>query len=103
MMKVVGVTSCPSGVAHTYMAAEALVLAGKKHGVEVIIETQGGAGIENPLTKKDIGEAVCVILTNDVSIKGEERFKGKKVIKMGVSDVIKRADALIEKIVKKFS
>lgn len=102
-MKIVGVTSCPSGVAHTYMAAEALVLAGKNQGVEVIIETQGGAGVENRLSKKDIDEAVCVILTNDISIKGEERFKGKKVIKMGVSDVIKRADALIEKIVKKFS
>lgn len=88
-MKIVGVTSCPSGVAHTYMAAEALVLSGKNHGVEVIIETQGGAGIENVLKKSDIEEAVCVILTNDISIKGEERFKGKKVIKMGVSDVIK--------------
>lgn len=101
-MKVVGVTSCPSGVAHTYMAAEALVLAGKNHGVEVIIETQGGAGIENVLKKNDIEEAVCVILTNDISIKGEERFKGKKVIKMGVSDVIKRSDAIIAKVVKAF-
>lgn len=101
-MKIVGVTSCPSGVAHTYMAAEALVLAGKKHGVEVIVETQGGAGVENQLSKKDIDEAVCVILTNDVSIKGEERFKGKKVLKMGVSDVIKKADAIVTKIVKTF-
>ncbi|MGG7058807.1 PTS fructose-like transporter subunit IIB [Clostridium tertium] len=101
-MKVVGVTSCPSGVAHTYMAAEALVLAGKKYGVEVIIETQGGAGIENRLKLKDIEEAVCVILTNDISIKDEDRFKGKKVIKMGVSDVIKRSDAIILKIKDKF-
>lgn len=101
-MKIVGVTSCPSGVAHTYMAAEALVLAGKNHGVEVIIETQGGAGIENVLKKSDIEEAVCVILTNDISIKGEERFKGKKVIKMGVSDVIKKSDAIIAKVVKAF-
>lgn len=101
-MKIVGVTSCPSGVAHTYMAAEALVLAGKNHGVEVIIETQGGAGIENVLKKSDIEEAVCVILTNDISIKGEERFKGKKVIKMGVSDIIKKSDAIIAKVVKAF-
>lgn len=101
-MKIVGVTSCPSGVAHTYMAAEALVLAGKNHGVEVIIETQGGAGIENVLRKSDIEEAVCVILTNDISIKGEERFKGKKVIKMGVSDVIKKSDAIVAKVVKAF-
>lgn len=101
-MKIVGVTACPSGVAHTYMAAEALIIAGKKHGVEVLIETQGGAGVEDKLTQKDIQEAVCVILTNDVSIKGEERFKGKKVLKMGVSDVIKRADALVVKIANQF-
>ena len=82
--KIVGICACPVGIAHTYMAAEALVLAGKKHGVEVIIETQGGAGIENTLNKKDIDESVCVILTNDVSIKGEERFKGKKVSLMTI-------------------
>lgn len=97
-MKIVGCTACPSGVAHTYMAAEALVLAGKKHGVDVIIETQGGAGIENELDPKDIEEAVCVILSNDVSIKHEERFKGKKVLRMGVSDLIKKSDAIITKI-----
>ena len=53
-MKVVGITSCPSGVAHTYMAAEALKLSGEKLGMEVIIETQGGAGVENQLKQKDI-------------------------------------------------
>ena len=97
-MQIVGCPACPSGVAHTYMAAEALVLAGKKHGVDVIIETQGGAGIENELDPKDIEEAVCVILSNDVSIKHEERFKGKKVLRMGVSDLIKKSDAIITKI-----
>lgn len=97
-MKIVGCTACPSGVAHTYMAAEALILAGKKQGIEVLIETQGGCGIENPLNSKDIEEAVCVILSNDVSIKGEERFKGKKVLRLGVSDLIKKSDAIISKI-----
>lgn len=60
-MKVVGITSCPSGVAHTYMAAEALKLSGEKLGMEVLIETQGGAGVENQLKQKDIDEAVCVV------------------------------------------
>lgn len=101
-MKIVGCTACPSGVAHTYLAAEALVLAGKKQDVEVIIETQGGAGIENQLDPKDIEEAVCVILSNDVSIKGEERFKGKKVLRMGVSDLIKKSDAIVAKIKSTF-
>lgn len=101
-MKIVGVTACPSGVAHTYMAAEALVLAGKKAGVEVKIETQGGGGIENELIAADIAEAVCVILSNDVALRGEGRFKGKKVVRMGVSDLIKKSDALIKKIIDTF-
>ena len=97
-MKVVGVTACPSGVAHTYMAAEALQIAGKKLGMDVKIETQGSAGIENTLTEQDVAEAVCVILSNDVAIRNEERFKGKKVVRMGVSDLIKKADGLMKKI-----
>ena len=77
-MKVVGCTACPSGVAHTYMAAEALILSGEKYGIEVCIETQGGCGIENKLRLEDIEEAVCVILSNDINIEGEERFKERK-------------------------
>ena len=80
-MKVVGVTACPTGVAHTYMSAEALVLAGEKYGIDVKIETQGTAGIENNLTEEDIKEAACVILSTDVAIQGEERFHGKKVMR----------------------
>lgn len=97
-MKIVGVTACPSGVAHTYMAAEALMIAGEKAGAEVKIETQGTSGIENRLTEKDIREAACVILSNDVKIQDEERFKGKKVVRMSVSDLMEKADGLIKKI-----
>jgi fructose-like PTS system EIIB component len=97
-MKIVGVTACPSGVAHTYMAAEALALAGKNYGVDVKIETQGGAGVENQLTSEEIKAADFVILSNDVSIKGEDRFKGKKVVRMGVSDLVKKADAVVKKL-----
>lgn len=97
-MKVVGITSCPSGVAHTYMSAEALKLSGEKLGIEVKIETQGGAGIENELSAKDIEEAVCAVIVNDVALKGLDRLKGKKVIKMGVSDIIKKSDAIMKKI-----
>ena len=96
-MKVVGITSCPSGVAHTYMA-EALKLSGQKLGIDVIIETQGGAGVENQLKQKDIDEAACVVLVNDVALEGLDRFKGKKVLKMGVSDLIKKSDAVMKKI-----
>lgn len=101
-MKVVGCTACPSGVAHTYMAAEALILSGEKYGIEVCIETQGGCGIENKLCLEDIEEAVCMILSNDINIEGEERFKGKKVLRMGVSDLITKSDAIMAKIKKTF-
>lgn len=101
-MKIVGVTACPSGVAHTYMAAEALTIAGEKAKVEVIMETQGTSGIENRLTEADIREAVCVVLSNDVKIQGEERFKGKKVVRMSVSDIMEKADALVKKIIVTF-
>ena len=92
-MKVVGVTACPTGVAHTYMSAEALVLAGEKYGIDVKIETQGTAGIENNLTEEE-----CVILSTDVAIQGEERFHGKKVMRMGVQDLMKKAEPIMKKI-----
>lgn len=101
-MKIVGVTSCPSGVAHTYLAAEALILSGEKYHVDVIVETQGGAGIENRLSTRDINEAVCVILSNDIAISELERFKGKKILRASVSDIIKKSDIMISKIVKMF-
>lgn len=101
-MKVVGVTACPSGVAHTYMSAEALVLAGEKYGVDVKIETQGSGGIENTLTPEDIKEAACVILSTDVAIQGEERFHGKKIMRMGVQDLMKKAEPIMKKIKETF-
>lgn len=101
-MKIVGITSCPSGVAHTYLAAEALVLSGEKYGVEVIVETQGGAGIENRLNKRDIEEADCVILSNDIAIQERERFEGKKIVRASVADIIKKSDVIIYKIVRAF-
>ncbi|HGM3507165.1 PTS fructose-like transporter subunit IIB [Clostridioides sp. ZZV15-6383] len=97
-MKIVAVTSCPSGVAHTYMSAESLELSAKKFGIEIKVETQGSSGIDNELSPKEIEEATCVILTNDVEIRNMERFKGKKVVRMSVSDIIKKSDALIKKI-----
>ncbi|EQF29145.1 fructose-like phosphotransferase enzyme IIB component 2 [Clostridioides difficile CD160] len=97
-MKIVAVTSCPSGVAHTYMSAESLELSAKKFGIEIKVETQGSSGIDNELLPKEIEEAACVILTNDVEIRNMDRFKGKKVVRMSVSDIIKKSDALIKKI-----
>lgn len=99
-MNILGVTSCPSGVAHTYMSAEALSKAGKKRGHNVKVETQGSIGVENELTKEDIEKADVVILTNDINITGEERFQGKKIVKVGVSDLITKTELILKKIEK---
>lgn len=97
-MKIVAVTACPSGVAHTYMSAEALERAAKAKGIKVKVETQGSIGIENKLTEEDIKDADVVVLTNDIGLKGMERFDGKPIVKVGVSDLVKKADKIVEKI-----
>ncbi len=98
MIKIIAVTACPSGVAHTYMAAEALETAAKTRGWGVKVETQGSIGVENMLTAGDVAEADMVILTKDIGIKGEERFTGKTIVRVNISDAVKRADAIMNKI-----
>lgn len=98
MTTIVAVTACPSGVAHTYMAAEALENAAKAKGWNVKVETQGSIGLENELTADDIASADIVVLTKDISIKFEERFAGKTIVRVNISDAVKRAEAIINKI-----
>ena len=98
MTFIVAVTACPSGVAHTYMAAEALESAAKAKGWQVKVETQGSIGQENVLTTEDVANADLVILTKDIGIKFEERFQGKTVVRVNISDAVKRADAIMNKI-----
>jgi fructose-specific phosphotransferase system IIB component len=97
-MKLVGITSCPSGVAHTYMAAEALEQAAKKAGASIKVETQGSSGVENELQAADIVPADFVILTNDTNINGLERFKGKKVVQLSSTQIIEKSDAIVKKL-----
>ncbi|WP_026958734.1 PTS fructose-like transporter subunit IIB [Aliagarivorans taiwanensis] len=97
-MKILGVTSCPSGVAHTYMAAEALEKAAKDKGWQVKIETQGSIGIENELSQSEVDSADMIILTRDLAIKNEQRFSNKKVVRVSVSDAVKKAPQIMEKI-----
>ena len=97
MTKIIAVTACPSGVAHTYMAAEALESAAKAKGWEVKVETQGSIGLENELTAEDVASDM-VILTKDIGIKFEERFAGKTIVRVNISDAVKRADAIMSKI-----
>lgn len=77
-MKVVGVTACPTGVAHTYMAQEAIEKECKKRGYDVKVETQGSMGIEGELDQTEIDEADVVIMAVAIGIDGEERFEEKE-------------------------
>ncbi|MFJ4652089.1 fructose-specific PTS transporter subunit EIIC [Nocardia sp. NPDC088792] len=91
---IVAVTACPTGIAHTYMAADSLVAAGERAGVRVQVETQGSSG-SAPLGASDIAEAVAVIFATDVGVKGRERFAGKPVIESGVKRAINEPDVMV--------
>lgn len=93
-MRIVAVTACPTGIAHTYMAAEAFQMAAKEHGHTVKVETRGSVGVENELTAQDIREADVVIVAADTNVP-MERFVGKKVLEAKVAEAIKNAAGLI--------
>lgn len=78
-MKILAITSCPNGIAHTYMAAENLQKAANKLGVQMKVETQGSIGVENEFTEKDIREADGIIIAADKTV-NKYRFIGKKVL-----------------------
>ena len=94
--KILAVTSCPTGIAHTYMAAEGIEKAAKAKNCFVKIETRGSGGAKNVLTDSEIAEADCIIVAADAQVP-MDRFDGKKVIECQVSDGISKADQLIEK------
>lgn len=94
--KILAVTGCPTGIAHTYMAAEALEKAGTAAGCEIKVETRGSGGAKNVLTSTEIAEADCIIVAADTKVP-MDRFDGKKVIQCQVSDGISKADELIER------
>ncbi|WPX08982.1 PTS fructose transporter subunit IIC [Anaerocellum danielii] len=96
MKKIVAVTSCPTGIAHTYMAAEALQMAAKELGVEIKVETRGSVGAENEITPEDLKEAHAVILACDTKI-DEDRFQGLPIVRASVKDAIKDPKGLITK------
>lgn len=97
--KILAVTGCPTGIAHTFMAAEAIEKSGKSHGCIVKVETRGSGGAKNVLTEKEIAEADCIIVAADTQVP-MGRFDGKKVIEVPVSDGISKADQLMEKAMK---
>ena len=94
--KILAVTSCPTGIAHTYMAAEGIEKAAKAKNCFVKIETRGSGGAKNVLTDSEIAEADCIIVAADAQVP-MDRFDGKKVIECQVSDGISKADQLMER------
>lgn len=95
--KVLAVTACPTGIAHTYMAAEALEKAGKRLGISIKVETNGSGGAKNILTDEEIAACDGIIVAADKTVE-MARFDGKKVIRTKVSDGIKIPDELINRI-----
>jgi PTS system fructose-specific IIC component len=95
MKKLLGVTGCPTGIAHTYMAEEALKEAAKKLGAEMKVETNGAVGVENALTAEDIAECDGIIVACDKNV-DMKRFNGKKVIEVSVSEGINKAEELVQ-------
>lgn len=103
-MKVVAITACPTGIAHTYMAQEAIEKECRKRGYDVKVETQGSMGIENELEQEEIDAADVVILAVAIGIEGEDRFEEKedvgKVINVEPGEVIKHPAEVIDRAEK---
>ena len=96
-MKIVGITACTAGIAHTYLVREKLVNAARELGHEIKIETQGSIGVEDILDDQDI----VVIISADIEISGRERFKGKKILDMPMKMVMKAPKKLLMQIEEK--
>ena len=94
--KIVAVTACPTGVAHTFMAAEALQQAAKRLGYDLLVETQGSVGARNPLSAQAIRDADVVLLAADIEVP-TERFAGKKIYRCGTGIALKQSEATLKK------
>jgi len=96
---ILAVTACPTGIAHTFMAAENLSQKAANKGISIKVETNGSAGVKNALTKEEIDNATCIIVAADKNVE-MNRFNGKKVIITKVADGIHKADELIDKAIQ---
>lgn len=99
-MFIVCVTSCPVGIAHTYMAAANLEKAAKNVGLEVKVETQGAQGLENEITKEDCKRAAACIIASDIRIKNIERFDDIPTLEVRVTEAVKDATSVIKELLE---
>lgn len=97
-MKIIAVTACPTGIAHTYMAAARLEKVGKGLGHEIKVETQGAMGIENKLTETDIRQADVAIFAVDIEVEGRERFNGVRIVQVPLQEALKNPEAIFRKV-----
>jgi len=97
-MRIVAVTACPTGIAHTYMAAEQLEKTAKALGRQIQVETQGAMGIENELSGAEIRQAEIAIFAVDIEVEKRERFEGVKIVQVPVQEAIRNPKAVFEKI-----
>lgn len=94
-MHLVAVTACPTGIAHTYMAAERLERAAKKLGHTIRVETQGAMGIENALSADDLERAAVAVLAAGIPVRDRERFDSLRVVEVSVQEAIKDAERVL--------
>lgn len=95
-MKIVAVTACPTGIAHTYMAAEQLEKTARKLGHAIKVETQGAMGIENELTPADIDAADVAIFATDIAIEQPDRFRRIRTVQVPVQAALKDPEGVIK-------
>jgi len=97
-MKIVALTACPTGIAHTYMAAEQLDKTAKALGHQIKVETQGAMGIENELSESDIRQADVAIFAADIEVEKRERFQKIKILRVSVQEAIKNPRGVFAKL-----
>lgn len=99
-MKIVGVSACPTGIAHTYMAQEAIEKEARKRGWECKVETQGGMGIENELSQEEIDEADVVLFAVAIEVEDSDRFEEKeeKILTAEPGEVIKNTEIIFDQL-----
>ncbi|PLC57411.1 PTS fructose transporter subunit IIB [Photobacterium carnosum] len=96
-MKIVAVTACPTGIAHTYMAADILNKTAHQMGIKIQVETQGAMGIEHFLTAKNIACADIVLIASDIEVEQRARFTGSRIHCVTIEEVLVDATAVIER------
>ncbi|WP_318464825.1 PTS fructose transporter subunit IIB [Photobacterium leiognathi] len=96
-MKIVAVTACPTGIAHTYMAADALNKMAHKMGIQIQVETQGAMGIEDQLTMQDIAKADLTLIASDIEVEQRSRFTGSKIHCVTIEEVLIDPEAVLKR------